>query len=322
MKQAIILLVISLMLVSCGEAAQEHGVDVDVHASVSNELPVHGKDPCADPKYGPQLNITVFLDLSDRIVMEHGYGPQWQNDTALVMHLVERFKKDAEVRGTYCAKGSIRLRVEPPNQVMNDCVSSTETDFSKYTHTQTGARRELWLGMADNWRQCLDRAYSRALEEGKKARWPGSDLYGFLRDVDKHITPGYRNILVIVTDGELYAENRRAAKEGGHIANLTSVHLRPHVKGNETASILSMKDAGFGLIDPRKTKPKLADLEVIVLGMRSSHPSNPYVYPMLEYLWTDWFDRMGVKADRLTLEKAGSVTDARNAIDRALKRNQ
>jgi hypothetical protein len=83
-----------------------------------------------------------------------------------------------------------------------------------------------------------------------------------------------------------------------------------------------MKDAGFGLIDPRKTKPKLADLEVIVLGMRSSHPSNPYVYPMLEYLWTDWFDRMGVKADRLTLEKAGSVTDARNAIDRALKRNQ
>lgn len=316
------LALLALMVTSCGEAARQEVADGgdDAYASTGRVAPEQTKDPCAGMAYGPQLNITVFLDLSDRIAMEHGYGPQWRNDTALVMHLVDRFKKDAEERGTYCAQGRMRLRVEPPNQVMNTCISTTETDFSK--SAQPRARRDLWVGMAEQWQQCLGSAYGNALEEGKKAQWPGSDLYGFLRDVDKHMAPGYRNILIIVTDGELYAENRRAERDGGHTANLTSVQLRPHVKGNETASIRSMEAAGLGLIDPRKTRSKLTGLEVIVLGMRSAHPENPYIYPMLEHLWMDWFGRMGVDAEHLTLEKAGNITDARNAIDRALKRNR
>lgn len=314
--------VLSLVLFACAgnDPKQAAVAGDDVHASTGSVQQGGSKDPCADQKNGRQLNITVFLDLSDRIAMEHGYGPQWQNDTALVMHLVERFKKDMEERGTYCAQGRMRLRVEPPNPVMNACISTTETDFSKLA--QPRARRDLWSSMAGSWRTCLGSAYDSALEQGKKAQWPGSDLFGFLRDVDKHIEPGYRNVLVIVTDGELYAENRRMEKEGGQSANLTSLQLRPHVKNNETASVRSIQDGGLGLIDPRKTRPKLTDLEVIVLGMRSTHPDNPYIYPMLEHLWTNWFSTMGVAAERLTLEKAGNVTDARNAIDRALERNR
>ncbi|MBS1768291.1 MAG: hypothetical protein JSS77_01390 [Acidobacteria bacterium] len=266
---------------------------------------------------GKQLNITVFLDLSDRIIKDHGYGPQWQKDTALVMHLVELFKKDAESRGTFCAKGCMRLRVEPPNAVMNSCISKTETDFSKFS--QPGDRRALWSHMSESWSQCLSSAYGSAIQQGSKTEWPGSDLYGFMKDVDRYITPGYRNILVILTDGELYAENRRGEKDGNRTANLTSVQLRPYVKGNEAASIQSMKNAGLGLIDPRGAKAKLSDLEVIVLGMQPTHPNNPYIYSMLEYLWTDWFNRMGVQTDHLTLEKSSNSMDAKNALDNAIE---
>lgn len=267
-------------------------------------------DTCYDPA-NPQYNITVFLDLSDRIDTTWGYGRQWQYDTAAVMEVVERFLADAQSRTTYCAEGMIRFRVQPPNPTTNACYSSTEVDFSKY---QVSERMGVWKNMKETWRSCISSTYNSALTEGRKDKWPGSDFWGFMRDESALEQPKHRNILIVLTDGEPYDEGNSSQKQGLETANMTAVNVGLYAKYSEEASLDALRKAGVSILNPRKGKPALSDLEVVVLGIRPT-AKNTQIFPMLKYLWTDWFQRMGVDPARITIQKSGSTIDAKNAID-------
>ncbi|MBK7383006.1 MAG: hypothetical protein IPI81_06670 [Flavobacteriales bacterium] len=269
-------------------------------------------DPCGNAAR-PQYNITVFLDLSDRIDTSWSYTPQWQLDTAVVMSIVERFREDTKVRKTYCAEGMIRFRADPPNPALNPCISSTEVDFSPL---KTADRAGLWKGMSAQWRSCLEGTYLAALEEGKRTHWPGSNVWGFMRDVDSFMKPGYRNILIVLTDGEPYYEGNAKVEQGMEWANITSTRLKPYAKGSEEASLDALRKAGVKIMNPRATKTELDGLEVLVLGVRPSDPKNAHIFPMLQYLWSDLFQQMGIDSSRIFIQKAGTTADAKDAVKR------
>ncbi len=39
----------------------------------------------------------------------------------------------------------------------------------------------------------------------------------------------------------------------------------------------------------------LDNLEVLVLGINSKNPNNPYALDIIEIYWSDWFEKMGVQ---------------------------
>lgn len=106
-------------------------------------------------------------------------------------------------------------------------------------------------------------------------KWIGSDIWGFISDkkVDAQcIRDGYRNILVILTDGYLYYGPNKV-KEGNSYS-----YILPQ----------TLKDAGSSLIVKRND---LKDLEVLMLEV---NPYTPLERDRLIEVLEQWFTEMEV----------------------------
>ncbi|MDE6265041.1 MAG: hypothetical protein K2M11_07835, partial [Paramuribaculum sp.] len=106
-------------------------------------------------------------------------------------------------------------------------------------------------------------------------KWIGSDIWGFISDkkVDAQcIRDGYRNILVILTDGYLYYGPNKV-KEGNSYS-----YILPQ----------TLKDAGSSLIVKRND---LKDLEVLMLEV---NPYTPLERDRLIDVLEQWFTEMEV----------------------------
>src|SRR4051812_4911464 len=62
-----------------------------------------------------QLNLTILLDLSDRInPQKNPDKPEhYEKDIALIKYLSEYFVKEMEAKGTYMAKGKMKIIFSP-----------------------------------------------------------------------------------------------------------------------------------------------------------------------------------------------------------------
>ena len=135
--------------------------------------------------------------------------------------------------------------------------------------------------------------YKLALADSENPKdFPGSDIWRFFKDnvKDYTISDCHRNILVILTDGYMYHNNSQMNEE-----NLSS-YLTPKSLGRLPLSNskweTTFNEKGYGFI---KANDNLNDLEVLVIGIESLNPKNPYAIDVMRAYWTKWFDEMGIK---------------------------
>jgi hypothetical protein len=239
-----------------------------------------------------QLNISILLDLSDRISpKEHPSIPEhFQRDTAIIKLFAEYFKRDMAQRGTYMAKGKIKVffSPQPPDPNINILASKLNIDLSKMDNKH---KKEIYDTITKTFPSNAYKIYSTTISNNK---WIGSDIWRFFKnDVKDYCIEkdtNYRNILVLFTDGYIYHQNSMDNIGNRYAYILPQLFTKYNLRNNPPwESIIEKND--FGLITKRND---LQNLEVLVLEVTPSE-SNINDEDIIKKIIYKWFNEMGIK---------------------------
>lgn len=225
----------------------------------------------ASVTYQP-LNISIYLDLSDRIKPNGTEAlSQKDKDIAVVDFLANYIKERAVKQKILPCKDRIKVFFypEPADAKVALLSEKLELDLAA---TPMKEKKPKLISFTNEFKNSLEQIYSSTIQTSS---WLGSDIWGFFnKPIDNYcIKDGYRNVLMVLTDGYIY-----------HASNKRSV-------GNSHTFILpqTLKDKSSSLIVGRKG---LENLEVLMLELT---PNPPTDQQKMEQVITEWLNSMGVK---------------------------
>jgi hypothetical protein len=233
-----------------------------------------------------QLNISILLDLSDRISPKINTDAT-KNDIENINTITEFFRSNMAKLGAYKAKGKIRVFLVPPpsNSDINSIVSKLNIDCSKMDNR---GKKEIYDNLTELYLQNLNGIYKETIAA---SAWIGSDIWRFFKDDVKDYCiesdPNYRNVLIILTDGYLYHEQSKF-----NVANRFSYLLNSNLakyRKQDWKQLVEQND--FGIMTERKD---LNNLEALVLEVKAENTSNKIDEDILSFVWKKWFNEMNV----------------------------
>ena len=276
-----------------------------------------GCDSCScsrhqEPKQKPkQLNITILLDLSDRINTEKN-PEQWKYDIENIKVITDFFKSKIK-ENPHSYKGKIRVRLLPPpsdDLNMNSIISGLEF----ICQGEAVENKRIHDAISECYEQSLKEIYTQTIEAGKWEK--GSDMFGFFKNnVYRCIEEDtiYRNILIIFTNGYLYAEYQSDLKWD----NTTSIQPKSLEQKFQNLDSWGQQKNNVRIKTERND---LQNLGILVLGIKAEKPSRRNIdEDILKYLWGKWFDEMGVKADNYKIFTSVPPTELKADIESFLK---
>lgn len=228
-----------------------------------------GKGPTTTEKPEP-LNISIYLDLSDRITRDLTPS-QMERDAAIIDTIIGMFSKKCVEDKIISTKHHIKVvfNPSPDNKDIDDWAKDMEVDMAKLKAPE---KKEALTEMKGKFGNALTNIYKETIDEKK---WVGSDIWGFFSDKkvdDLCMRKGYRNILVILTDGYLYDENIKI-KEGNAYS-----YVLPQTLAVDGSSLICRRKG-------------LVDLEVLILEVNPYNKEEEYkMLPVLE----NWLTNMEV----------------------------
>lgn len=232
-----------------------------------------GGDTVIPPdKIGSQpLNMTVFLDLSDRLTREMT-PTQMDRDIAIIRYVGEYFIDECSKDGQLLQSTNnfqILFYPAPASSEINSYAAKLKVNLSDLKAEE---KKRVLLDFRKDLTLTTQAIYQEVL---KSKNWTGCDVWRFFSDkkVDQLcMKQGYRNILIILTDGYLF-ETSDKIKEGNAYS-----YILPQTLKVPDSSLIVKRDG-------------LENLEVLMLEV------NPYDVKdknkMVEVLET-WFREMEV----------------------------
>lgn len=236
-----------------------------------------------------QLNITILIDLSDRIIPK--IAPyQIERDKELIISILSVVKEKIRKKGTFASEDKINFMFYPQPDDSNIGLMASVLNFD-LGKLQPLERKLLYKQIDSIYNDNLDKLYNMAL---KSKSFDGSDIWRFFKDevnekciIDK---PNYKNILVILTDGYIYWKNTKF-NQGNRFSYIlpTADHLLRFRSKNNWEEEFDKMD--FGLIPANRN---LSNLKVLVLEV---HPptAHPEDYDIIKKYLSKWFKEMGVR---------------------------
>lgn len=266
---------LTLCLISCGGGKESEPI-----GSVSKPLTENAVKP---------LNLSVFIDLSDRVVRNQ-VPSQMERDTAIINLLVDRFIVGCVNQKIVPAQDRMRVIFypTPSNGAIVNWAANLEVDMSTL---QPAQKREELLSMKKRFNESLGNIYDHVLSTQD---WVGCDIWDFFssKKVDVQcIKQGYRNVLVILTDGYLFYA------------------LNKVTEGNAYSYVLpqTLKVANSSLIVKRNG---LEELEVLMLEV---NPYSPAQKDRLMTVLETWFTQMGVS--KLSVVETDIISNVRPYVE-------
>ena len=239
------------------------------------------------------LNISIFLDLSDRI--NRPMQPtQMARDTAIVGYLVDYFKSHTLGRKILSNTNKMKIFFYPQPQISKIATLAEDLSMDMEELPKTVERRKKVESMKETFQKNLDVIYQEAL---KAKQYPGCDIWDFFnsKKVDTYcIRKDYRNILIIITDGYLFATNHKI-KEGSHGYS----YILPQTLADTSSYLISTRT------------PNLTNLEVRILEV---NPLDIKHRDKLVSTLEDWLKKMGVKEKNITVSETSLPTDTKTVI--------
>lgn len=218
------------------------------------------------------LNISVVLDLSDRLTRELSPS-QAKRDSAIVSYLVDKFI-DETIKGHQLSKSKNCMRVMfYPQPSIPEIASIAELLDVNLEKAKQAEKKIILNSMKKDFPAGISQIYKSTLADN---HWQGSDIWGFFSDknVDKYcIKENFRNIVVILTDGYLYHVDNKI-NQGDNYS-----YLLPQTLANPKS----------GLIIKRKG---LQNLEVLMLEI---NPYDPKTSSRMIEILESWLTGMEVQ---------------------------
>ncbi|WP_276166457.1 hypothetical protein [Zobellia alginiliquefaciens] len=298
-QQLFIYATISIILSACKSDTKEETKEIKIaKTEIKGDCPKYILDNKKN-----NLNISVFLDLSDRITQPKTI----QKDTEYLKSVSKAFTSHVKTKKLIFLQDQMQLyfNPEPTNDAINAIAEKLHIEFDKNSpKAKITETEELYAGQPAE-------IYNLALADAKNPKdFPGSDIWQFFKYnvKDYTISNCHRNILVILTDGYMYHENSQI-KEGNLSSYLTpkSLHRLP-LSNSKWETTLNEK--GYGFI---KANENLEDLEVLVIGVESLNPKNPYAIDVMRAYWTNWFNEMGIQ--KFKIQNADLASSVEKVIE-------
>ncbi len=242
------------------------------------------------------LNISIFIDLSDRI-NKPMVPSQMSRDIAIVGYIADYLKKQTLGPQILTSRNNMKVVFYPAPKSENivALADSLCVDIS----LKNGVEKRMAIeGMKDKFQHSLEQIYDQTLQ---MKQWPGCDIWDFFSSKKVDVLcmrEGYRNVLFILTDGYLYAEDR-LLKNGNEYSYVSSNKLQ------NTQSSLIVKRGG------------LVGLEICILEvnpMAASHKDR--LHAVLE----EWLVAMGVKKENITIAETDLPTNVQPIVTRFLEK--
>lgn len=252
------------------------------------------------------LNISLLLDLSDRISPELHPNPTMQiyeRDINYIKSVSDAFIDHLSSKKIRQMNDKIQLYFEPEplNQNINEISSQL-----KFEITRQNASLDKLEKIKQMYSSIPKEIYSLAIKDDN---YVGSDTWSFIKEkVDDYcVDDGYRNILVILSDGYIYHEDGKI-KENNMSTYITSKYfVQQGLKGSNWNDKYTNQE--FGLIPAHSD---LSNLEILVLGINPNTADNPYELDIIKKFWADWFDKM--KVGRYEIKTADLPSNLDNII--------
>lgn len=285
MKKIIYLLIFSLFIISC---ADEKKIEVENENTESEKIQLQ--------KDEKQLNITILLDLSDRIKpTKYPNKPEhFERDIEIVNYFTEIFKKNMEQKGAFLANGRMKVifSPRPDDEEINQIASELTVDLSKTNNTKD--KKEIFDNVSSNFRNNLQRIYSKTIETDY---YPGSDIWRFFKNdvADYAISESdeYRNILVILTDGYLFHEGSNEKNGNRSMSLLPKDIMRNGFRKSNWRNKFNEGDYGY-----ISTREDLKNLDVLILEINPS-PQDKDDEDIIKAYLQKWFNEMNVNSVEL-----------------------
>ncbi|MDE6485525.1 MAG: hypothetical protein K2L14_09060 [Duncaniella sp.] len=250
-----------LLLTQCGSKVTNGGSDVSDNPNQEEEKIDKRKLP---------VNLSVFIDLSDRIAYNSIYI---ERDMEIVDQLVDYFI-DCSYANSNLPRSKNKFNIFfyplPSDNSVAMLAKGLNADLSVLN---PGEKKDKLDELKESVETNLSQIYALAIKDQK---FIGCDIWGFFSDkkVDNLcMLPGYRNILVILTDGYLYhIENKK--QEGNAYSYLNGQNLML---------------PGTSLIVARNG---LQDLEVLMLEL---NPKSINQFHTMQEIIENWLRGMGVE---------------------------
>tara|TARA_B110000090_G_C13382084_1_gene446225 strand:- start:84 stop:995 length:912 start_codon:yes stop_codon:yes gene_type:complete len=299
MRKLLIFTVITGIFFSCGSEPK-------------NKEPFEGlkkEPPLIKTKNTSNLNISILLDLSDRIDTVKYSNPSmefYKRDVGYLKSVAEVFSNSISYKKSRHLDDKIQLYFdpEPINTQINDLSKELKFHISRDNGT-----KEYINKISDTYASIGLKIYEQALKDDN---YVGSDTWGFLKNKvqDYCIDENYRNILVIITDGYIYYENN-TINEGNLSSYITPKKIRnKNLNTSNWKQLIESNKHGFIPIDQ-----DLSNLEVLVLGVNPSKTNN-YDYDVLNKYWSDWLFAMGVNEENFEFKMADLPSNMDNIINK------
>jgi len=239
-----------------------------------------------------QLNLTILLDLSDRIdPKKFPENPEhYARDSALINYFTDYFLQQLKAKGTYLSKGKMRVifHPTPEDANINTEASKLNIDLSKMNSKD---KKTIFDSLKNTVSKSIGYIYNTAIT---KAVWPGSDIWRFfkndIRDIAIDTDSSYRNLLIIFTDGYIYHADSKI-KEGNRYSYITPELFDTYKLRNDNQWVNKIDKLDFGLITKRTD---LSNLEVLVLEITPT-PKHKNDEDIIGKVLDKWFREMQVK---------------------------
>jgi len=234
------------------------------------------------------LNISILLDLSDRIDPEKHPSPSmeyYKRDLGYIESITQGFEKHLRSKPLNRINDQIQVYFEPEplDPEINNLAKELKMSFSK-----TNVTKEAILNITPQFTSVSQKIYELAIKDKK---YIGSDIWGFFKNKVKDycIRAEHRNILFILTDGYMYHNDSKFIEQN-RSSYLTSNLIKSSKLNTSTYYELIQKN-GYGFV---KANDNLADLEVVVVGINPAK-GNPFEGDVVNAYWTNWLQDMHVK---------------------------
>lgn len=278
-------------------------------ASDSIEKPEAPPNP---PKVD-NFNISILLDLSDRVVEPPLVPSQKERDLEIVSSVIDVFRGIMKKKGAFLAKDKMRVIFSPPplDPNVNNIASRLSVDLSDL---DPATKKDVYDNVEKDFEQGLEEIYNLTIDNSK---WLGSDIWRFFKyDVDLCIEedPQYKNVLIVVTDGYLYHKQSEQVQDPNHpnkTAFITPKYLQRKGFWNNPNWKEKMDNEDFGLISHDRN---FDNLNVLVLEINPS-PSHRNDQDIIRAYLEKWFGEMGITSPSFSIYDTDLPVNTKRRIE-------
>lgn len=232
----------------------------------------------------PNLNISILLDLSDRIdpnLHPNSSMDLYKRDVGYVKSIAQCFEIHIRNKKTIKINDKIQLFIDPEPEAkeLNNKIKKLKIHFNR-----NNAKIDSILRTSRKYEEITESIYLAALKDNS---YIGSDIWRFFKNKvnDYCIEEDYRNILIILTDGYLYHKNSKK-----RVKNRSTYLTHKYIQNNNI-SIKNIEKKDFGYISSIN---KLNNLEVLVLGINPFEDDLNEEEVIHKYL-EKWFTEMKIE---------------------------